>query len=105
MIDPNAFPTLAAFVPGYLHQDFDVCGGVEGALAAWRADTSAGAVDDLAREWRIFLSATEGLDVETRGQLLEEAFGGAWAPRSDTELHALTRALHPRDEAADTFEA
>ena len=93
MLDSDRFPQLATFVPAYLHQDLAVCGGVVGALALWRDDTSAADFEALAEEWAIFLGLTAGMDAGARGRLLEESFGGAWAPREDEELHALTRGL------------
>ncbi len=93
MLDPDEFPTLAAFVPAYLHQDLEVCGGVEGAFASWLEDTSPEDAVALASEWRRFLDVTVGMAAGERGRLLEHSFGGAWAPRSDDELHTLTRAI------------
>jgi hypothetical protein len=93
MLDPENFLLLAAFVPGYLHQDLEVLGGIEGAVSAWRDDTSAEISRSLAGEWMIFLEMTRDLDAGARGRLLETSFGGAWAPRSDEQLHTLTRAL------------
>lgn len=90
---PDRFPRLAEFVPGYLHQDLDICDGVEGALASWHDDTSDEAAQALADEWSDFLALTDGLPTDERARLLEAGFGGAWAPRSDEELHTLTRAL------------
>lgn len=95
MLDPENFPQLAVFVPGYLHQDLDVFGGIDGAVCAWRDDTSHEVTRLLAGEWLIFLEMTRDLDAGARGRLLEASFGGAWAPRSDEELHTLTRALTP----------
>ncbi len=101
MIEPEQFPTLLAFVPAYLHQDFEVSGGVDGAVAAWREDTAPEDTAALAQEWATFLALTEGLHASARGRLLEDSFGGAWAPGSDEELEALTRALsRPYDAAS-----
>jgi hypothetical protein len=93
MFDPDRFPYLAMFVPAYLHQDLEVCGGVEGAFASWLEDTSPEDAAALASEWAHFLDVTADLDAGERGRLLEHTFGGAWAPRSDDELHTLTRAM------------
>ena len=95
VLDPDRFPYLAAFVPAYLHQDLEVCGGVEGAVASWREDTSPEIAAALAGEWAMFLEITDGLHAGARGRLLEESFGGAWAPQSEEELHTLTRTLMP----------
>ena len=38
---------------------------------------------------------TRDLDAGARGRLLEESFGGAWAPQTDEQLHGLSRALMP----------
>jgi hypothetical protein len=93
MLDPDRFPYLAVFVPAYLHQDLEVCGGVEGAFASWIEDTSPDEAAALVTEWDRFLDVTAGMDAGERGRLLESSFGGAWAPRSDEELHTLTRAM------------
>jgi len=99
LLDPEAFPYLAAFVPGYLHQDLGVCGGVQGAVAAWRGDTSAAETEALAAEWTRFLALTPDLDTAARARMLEDSFGGAWAPRSARELDELTAALRTLAES------
>lgn len=68
-------------------------------VAVWREDTSPEIAGALAGECATFLALTGHLDADERGRLLEESLGGAWAPRSDEELHMLTHALMPDADA------
>ncbi len=85
---------LRALLDGYLHQDFTVEHGsavqaVQAALADVRHDDAMA----VSSEWRSFLNVTAGMDVQTRGRLLCELAGGAWAPRDADEFEAVSAVL------------
>lgn len=93
-IDAARFPTLAEFVQGYLHQDFEIeHGALREAVRAWRDDVDQAAAQQLLDEWRAFLAATRGWNVAARADALIEDIGGAWAPQTRHDLATLSRAL------------
>lgn len=83
------FPHLAAFLSGYLHQDFLLEHGTPaGALRAFLQEAGASERDALQQEWRAFIGAVDGL----RWRDVREAFtalGGSWRPGSRADLLAL----------------
>ena len=85
----DAWPHLAAFLSGYLHQDFLLDHATPAdALRAFLADGSAAERRGLRRDWRAFAAATGHLTWrEQRRALL--ALGGAWSPASRAALLAL----------------
>ena len=92
-IDPERFPHLAAFLAGYLHQDFVLDHKTPaGALKAFLADAGPKDRAALVADWQAFHRAIEGAGWrETKAALA--ALGGAWQPASRAALLALFAAL------------
>lgn len=92
-LSAERFPHLAAFLSGYLHQDFVLDHKTPaGALAAFLADAGAEERAGLRAEWQHFKRAIEGrLWREVRDAFT--ALGGAWRPGSRTALLDLFAAL------------
>lgn len=88
------YPTLAAFLQGYLHQDYEVeHGSAPAAVRAWRHDAGGAGAARLLEEWRGFMAATRGWTLEARADVLVDDLGSAWTPQSSRELRALSRAV------------
>ena len=86
----DTYPQLEAFFCGYLHQDFpDVHGGLEGAVAAFRADARAAERRAVKKEWQAFRAATAGETLATVREALTRGLGGAWTPRRRVDLAML----------------
>jgi uncharacterized membrane protein len=92
-LDPHAFPALAAFLRGYLHEDFiSVHGSAEAAAAAFRDDASPEERSAVADELARLTSTRPGRTVAAIARLLH-ALGGRWTPRSLKDLSALADAI------------
>ena len=84
---------LAAFLAGYLHQDFVVTHKTPaGALQAFLADANARERDALREEWRQLLADLDGLAWREAARAFT-ALGGAWQPSSRRALLALFEQL------------
>lgn len=101
-IPAPAFPALASFGRGYLHQDFlEEHGSPEAALEAFLADASPGEVRRLAREWQDFALRLRGRPPAVVRRLLAAELGTAWSPRSAARVVALfSRLDRPGPEPA-----
>ena len=86
MPSPSELPALAAFLSGYLHEDFVVEHETpEGAIRAFAHDATAAERKRLARDLNRYLALSADwswLDIR-RGWT---GLGGAWAPRSRQAL-------------------
>lgn len=92
-IGPERFPHLAAFLAGYLHQDFVLDHQTPaGALKAFLNDAGPKDRTALAADWKAFRSAIEGAGWRETKEALA-ALGGAWRPDSRAALLALFAAL------------
>ena len=86
---PERFPHLAAFLAGYLHQDFVLDHKTpDGALEAFLADAGPDDRAALKQEWVAFRQAVEGMSLRELRQALS-ALGGAWRPASRAALLGL----------------
>lgn len=85
----DRFPHLAAFLSGYLHQDFMIVHRTPAdALQAYLREADDAQRTALREEWRAFAAAIEGLGWrEVRDSLA--ALGGAWRPASRAALLSL----------------
>jgi hypothetical protein len=89
-IPAPAFPALASFGRGYLHQDFlEEHGSPEAALEAFLADASPAEARRLAREWQDFAQRVRGRPPAVVRRLLATELGTAWSPRSAARVVAL----------------
>lgn len=87
------YPALAAFLRGYLHEDFDAGGNAVGdaasdALARFLEDASPEERSALAAEARRLLAAVSSVPAQQLPRLLS-ALGGAWEPVDGEEALSL----------------
>ena len=81
------FPALAAFLKGYLHQDFpEEHGSVSAAVAAFCRDASAEERGRLAAELARLLAQAKALPSSVVGRFVTRDLGSAWSPGSTSEL-------------------
>ena len=93
-LDARRFPALVGFFRGYLHQDvLEEHGTAETAARAFRRETSAGEMAELAAEWEAFARATAALPLAEVRRVMVEEMGSAWAPVSRRDLVELGKAL------------
>ena len=98
--DLNAleFPALAAFLKGYLHQDFpDEHGSVAAAVAAFCRDASPHERRQAATELARLVGLAEALPLRAVGQFVTRDLGSAWSPRSTRDLVDILAALRQLD--------
>lgn len=87
------FPHLAAFLAGYLHQDFVLDHKTpRGALQAFLADAGPADRAALKKEVRAFRDAVHDCSLKELREVLT-TLGGAWRPASRAALLALFDAL------------
>ena len=92
MIDPEAYPHLAIFFRGYLHEDFLAeHGSARKALAAFRADLSPADRPALDAERRRLALALQQLTLVEIRRLIREDFRSAWNPATHSAVMALLR--------------
>ncbi len=95
-LDVMAWPALAAFFRGYLHQDAGhEHGSVEVAFDQFWNDASSDERAAFAHQWRLFLARVEGRAwhrVERRLSPL----GLAWMPQAGTGFSRLRRHIQER---------
>ena len=88
----QAFPAFAAFVRGYLHEDFaEVHGSVSAAAAAFCADANPVERQALAQELSKLVTITADRPLSEFQRFVQRELGGAWNPDSQTELEDLVK--------------
>lgn len=93
-LNRTTVPTLAAFVRGYLHQDWTVeHGTAENALAAFCADADTRERHLLAHEFEALLDATGRWPVERLQQFFVRELGSAWVPQDSGDLRQLAAGI------------
>lgn len=86
----ETFPTLTAFVRGYLHEDFpEVHGSLRGAAAAFSQDASPGERRQLAQELESLLHAVADQPAHELRRFVTAELGSRWEPGSREELAEL----------------
>jgi uncharacterized membrane protein len=86
----EAFPTLTAFVRGYLHEDFpEIHGSVRDAAAAFSRDASPDERRLLAQELESLLRATTDRPARELRRFVAAELGSRWEPGSRQDLVAL----------------
>ncbi len=92
--DRESWPALAAFLRGYLHEDYEAeYGSIEGAVAAFVADASADERRALAAEAARLGALADRAPLAALQDLITRALGGRWLPRSRADLDALLSAI------------
>ena len=88
----QAFPAFAAFVRGYLHEDFaEVHGSVSAAAAAFCADASPDERQALAQELSNLVTITATRPLSEFQRFVQSELGGAWNPDSKAELEDVVK--------------
>ena len=88
----QAFPAFAAFVRGYLHEDFaEVHGSVSAAAEAFCADANPVERQALAQELSKLVTITADRPLSEFQRFVQRELGGAWNPDSQTELEDLVK--------------
>ena len=86
----EAFPTLTAFVRGYLHEDFrQVHGSLRGAAAAFSRDASPEERRQLAQELESLWHAVADHPARELRRFVTAELGSRWEPGSREELAEL----------------
>lgn len=92
MIDPSAYPHLAAFFRAYLHEDFIAeHGSAPQAFAAFRADLPPVERAALDAERARLGEALQHLSLAEIRRVIREELRSAWNPASRAEVLALLR--------------
>lgn len=102
-INRGAFPLLATFLRGYLHEDWQLDYETPAeARDAFLADASPEERRAFALECEIFLARTAALSLGEVRRVLAEALGSAWHPATLDEVRGLLgagRRRRPRRSA------
>jgi hypothetical protein len=85
----EAFPTLTAFVRGYLHEDFPAIHRSVRAAAAFSRDASPDERRLLAQELESLLPATSARPARELRRFVAAELGSRWEPGSRQDLVAL----------------
>jgi CdiI immunity protein len=86
----EAFPTLTAFLRGYLHEDFpEVHGSVRSAATAFSQDASPEERRQLAQELESLLRAVADHPARELRRFVTAELGSRWEPISREELAEL----------------
>jgi hypothetical protein len=89
-VDRRAFPALAAFLKGYLHEDFpDEHGSPAGAVRAFCRDASAGERRALESELVMLLEAARKNPPRALQRFVTRELGSGWNPKSADDLERL----------------
>ena len=93
-VNPDDLPSLAAFLAGYLHEDWqlDHRSAAEAAYA-FIGDADLDDVEELSADWEVLVEATRELDLESINRLLRERFRSGWHLASRKEIEAVAQEL------------
>jgi hypothetical protein len=91
-ITRGAFPMLATFVRGYLHQDWELDYETSGeARDEFLRDASPEERQEFRKECEIFHERTAQLTLEDVRQVLADGLGSAWVPAVLVEVRDVLR--------------
>jgi hypothetical protein len=97
-LDATSFPALAAFLKGYLHQDFgQEHGSVSAAAAAFCRDASPDERRQLVTELQRLLDVTDVSPARAVARFISRDLGSAWSPRSRRDLAGMLAVLRAHD--------
>lgn len=93
-VNADDLPSLAAFVGGYLHEDWQL-GFASPAAAAYAfiGEADLDDVEELAADWAVLVEATRDLDLDTVNRLLRNRFRSGWHLTSKLEIEAVAQEL------------
>ena len=93
-VNPEDLPSLAAFVGGYLHEDWQLeFGSAAEAAYAFIGEADLDDVEELAADWAMLVEGTRDLDLEALNRLLRERFRSGWYVTSKSEIEAVQQEL------------
>jgi hypothetical protein len=91
-ITRGAFPILATFVRGYLHEDWDLdYETARDARDEFLRDALPEERQEFRRECAIFLERTAALTLEDLREVIARGLGSAWAPADAAEVRDVLR--------------
>ncbi len=93
-VNPDDLPSLAGFLGGYLHEDWQLeFSSVAAAAYAFIGEADLDDVEELAADWEVLLEATRDLALDATNRLLRERFRSGWHLASKLELGAVAQEL------------
>lgn len=93
-VNPDDLPSLAGFLGGYLHEDWQLDFNSAAAAAyAFVGEADLDDVEELAADWEVLLEATRDLALDATNRLLRERFRSGWHLASKLELGAVAQEL------------
>ena len=93
-LSPEELPRLAAFLAGYLHEDWNL-DYASAAEAAWDylLEADFDAAEGLAVEWGVLAAAARLVPLDELNRILRERFGSGWNVISADEIRAVSEEL------------
>jgi hypothetical protein len=93
-LDPEELPHLAAFLGGYLHEDW-ILDYASAAEAAWSylLEADLEAAEALAVEWGVLAAAARALPLDELNRILRARFGSGWNVVDAAEIRAVSAEL------------
>lgn len=93
-VNPDDLPSLAGFLGGYLHEDWQLeFSSVAAAAYAFIGEADLDDVEELEADWEVLVEATRDLGIEATNRLMRERFRSGWHLTSKLELDAVTQEL------------
>jgi hypothetical protein len=93
-LNPDDLPSLAGFLGGYLHEDWQQeFASAAAAVYAFIGEADLDDVEELAADWAVLAAATRDLDLERTNALLRERFRSGWSLVAKSEVEAVTEEL------------
>jgi len=91
-VNADDLPSLAGFLGGYLHEDWQLdFGSAAEAAYAFVGEADLDDVEELAADWEVLVEATRELDLEALNRLLRERFRSGWHLGSKVEIAAVAQ--------------
>lgn len=93
-LNPEDLPSLAGFLGGYLHEDWQLgFGSAAEAAYSFIGEADLDDVEELAADWAMLVEAARDLDLAALNRLLRERFGSGWYLTSKSEIEAVQEEL------------
>jgi len=93
-IDPEMMPRVAAFLAGYLHEDWTLdYGSPAEAMYEHLREADWDDVEELAAEWAVIEVASRTMPLEELAELFHSRFRAAWRPISRSEIEKISAEL------------
>ncbi len=93
-VNPEDLPSLAAFVGGYLHEDWQLeFGSAAEAAYAFIGEADLDDVEELESDWQVLAEATRDLPLAAVNRLLRERFRSGWHLAAKSEIAAVAQEL------------